>query len=209
MALEQITLVGTDGALVAAWATEFSVYPSVCVVHSSIFETDANTLVSPANSFGIMDGGLDRKLRDHFGESVEDALRARIREQFHGELPVGLATAVETGHARHPYLIAAPTMRCPADVSHTINAYLAMKATLHVAVAHPAQLHVAVPGFCALTGGMSPTQVARQMRIGYERVVLRMFEYRHWREERAFERFIRGEVAAPPEDLQEEPGYRP
>ncbi len=208
MALEQVTLVGTDGALVAAWAAEFSAYPIVCVIHGSIFETDANTLVSPANSFGIMDGGLDGKLRDHFGESVERALRARIREQFHGELPVGLATAVETGHARHRYLIAAPTMRCPADVSHTINAYLAMKATLHVAAAHPAQLRIAIPGFCALTGGMPPTQVARQMRIAYERVVLRMFVYSHWREERAFERFIRGEVTAPPEDVQAEPPYR-
>jgi O-acetyl-ADP-ribose deacetylase (regulator of RNase III) len=208
MALEQVTLVGTDGALVAAWAAEFAAYPAVRVVHGSIFETDANTLVSPANSFGIMDGGLDGKLRDYFGESVEKAVRERIREQFHGELPVGLAAVVETGHARHPYLISAPTMRYPADVSHSVNAYLATKSTLSVAIAHPAQLRIALPGFCALTGGMSPTQVARQMRIAYERVVVRMYSYSHWREERAFERFIRGEALAPPEDLEAKPPYR-
>lgn len=207
MALEHVTVVGTDGALVAAWAAEFGAYPTVRVVHGSIFDTDANTLVSPANSFGIMDGGLDGKLRDYFGESVEQTVRERIREQFHGELPVGLATVVETGHARHPYLISAPTMRCPADVSHTVNAYLATKATLHAAAAYPAQLRVAIPGFCALTGGMSPAQVARQMRIAYERVVLGMYSYSHWREERAFERFIRGEIRVPPEDLEARPPY--
>jgi O-acetyl-ADP-ribose deacetylase (regulator of RNase III) len=156
----QVILVGTDAALVAAWCSEFAAYPTVQVVHGSILDSDANTLVSPANSFGIMDGGLDGKLRDHFGDSVKKAVRAQIREQFHGELPVGLATVVETGHVRHPYLISTPTMRYPADVSHTVNAYLAMKATLHAAATHPAQLRIAVPGFCALTGGMSPTQVA-------------------------------------------------
>lgn len=208
MALEQVTIVGTDGALVAAWAAEFAVYPVVRVVHGSIFETDANTLVSPANSFGIMDGGLDGKLRDYFGESVEKTVRERIREQFHGELPVGLAMVVETGHARHPYLISAPTMRYPADVAPTVNAYLATKAALSMAIAYPAQLRIALPGFCALTGGMSPTQVARQMRIAYERVVVGMYSYSHWREERAFERFIRGEALAPPEDLEAKPPYR-
>jgi O-acetyl-ADP-ribose deacetylase (regulator of RNase III) len=208
MALTRVTVVGTDAKLVTAWSAEFGAYPSVRIVHGSIFDTDANTLVSPANSFGIMDGGLDGKLRDYFGTSVEQTLRERIRGQFHGELPVGMATVVETSHARHPYLISAPTMRYPADVSHTVNAYLATKATLNAAAAHPAQLSLAIPGFCALTGGMSPTQVARQMRIAYERVVVGMYAYSHWREERAFERFIRGEALAPPEDLEAKPPYR-
>lgn len=205
MALGQVTLVDTEGKLAAAWSAEFRTYPAVRVMHGSIFDTDANALVSPANSFGIMDGGLDGKLRHYFGESVERAVREQIRQHFHGELPVGLATVVETGHARHPYLISAPTMRYPADVSHSVNAYLATKATLNAAAAHSARLTLAIPGFCALTGGMSPTQVARQMRIAYERVVLGMYAYSHWREERAFERFIRGEVQAPPEDLESKP----
>jgi hypothetical protein len=39
------------------------------------------------------------------------------------------------------------------------------------------------------------------MRIAYERVVMGMYRYSHWREERGFERFILGEALAPPEDL--------
>jgi len=201
MALRQVTVVGTNRDLVAAWSAEFARYPSVRVLHGSIFDTDADALVSPANSFGIMDGGLDGKLRDYFGHSIEHAVRERIRTQFHGELPVGLATVVETGHAPHRYLISAPTMRYPKDVSQTVNAYLATKATLYVAGAHPEPLSIAIPGFCALTGGMSPTQVARQMRIAYERVVVGLYQYGHWREEREFERYVRGEAVVPPLDL--------
>lgn len=205
MSLTGVTVVGTNHELVAAWSTEFAAYPAVRVVHGSIFDSDANTLVSPANSFGIMGGGLDGKLRDYFGASIERTVRERIRTEFHGELPVGMATVVETGHTRHRYLISAPTMRYPADVSLSVNAYLAMKATLGVAVRHPEPLAVAIPGFCALTGCMSPTQVARQMRIAYERVVVGLHSYSHWHEERAFERYIRGEVLVPPEDLEAGP----
>ena len=205
MALRQVTVVGTNRDLVDAWAKEFAPHPSVRIVHGSIFDTDADTLVSPANSFGVMDGGLDGKLRDYFGLSIEATVRERIRTEFHGELPVGLATIVETGHARHRYLISAPTMRYPADVSGSVNAYLAAKATLHVARGHPEPLRIAMPGFCALTGGMSSFQVARQMRIAYERVVMGMHAYRHWREEREFERYIRGESSVPPEALEPRP----
>ncbi|MFO1407410.1 MAG: macro domain-containing protein [Steroidobacteraceae bacterium] len=198
MALTEVIVVGTNRDLVAAWSEEFGGYPAVRVVHGSIFDADANTLVSPANSFGVMDGGLDGKLRDYFGPSIEQTVRERIRRDFDGELPVGLATVVETGHPRHRYLVSAPTMRCPTDVSLTINAYLAMRATLNAASRHPEPLSVAIPGFCALTGGMPPTQVARQMRIAYERVVVGLHSYRHWREEREFERYIRGDSLVPP-----------
>jgi O-acetyl-ADP-ribose deacetylase (regulator of RNase III) len=179
---------------VQAWTLEFSPYESVRVAHGSIFEIEANALVSPANGFGFMDGGLDAKLRAYFGHAIEDKVRHRITTEFHGELPVGLATIVESGHAQYPYLVCAPTMRYPADVSRTINAYLAMKALLSVAVAYPLPLRLAVPGLCSSTGGMPPGQVARQMRIAYERAVLGMYACSHWREERAFERFVRGET---------------
>jgi hypothetical protein len=99
-------------------------------------------------------------------------------------------------------------MRVPANVAHTINAYLAMKALLQEAVAHPEALSVAVPGLCSMTGGMEPRQVARQMRIAHERVVEGRHQYSHWREERDFERFIRGEASAPPVDLERAARWR-
>lgn len=198
MPIQHIVLVDINASVVAAWRKEFQPFPEVQVTMGSIFDVEANTLISPANSFGNMDGGLDGKLFDFFGPGIEAAVRARLTEEFHGELPVGLATLVETKHERFPYLICAPTMRYPTDVSRTINAYLAMKALLNVAHHHPDPLQIAVPGLCALSGRMPPVDVARQMRIAYERVMKGLYPYSHWREEWEFERFIRGQTLTPP-----------
>ena len=208
MTIAQLSLIDIDSTLVDAWSREFAAQPAVRVISGSIFDVDANALVSPANSFGVMDGGLDGKLRDFFGSDLEVRVRDRVRSEFHGELPVGLATVVPTLHKRYPYLICAPTMRYPMDVAGSVNAYLAMKAILHVARAHLEDLSVAIPGLCALSGRMSANSVARQMRIAYERVVLGMHAYSHWREEREFERYIRGEIPHPPEDLEAPPSWR-
>lgn len=197
-----ITLVDISIPMTRAWKQEFSCYPEVSVSPGSIFQIEADAVVSPANSFGNMDGGLDGKLRDYFGQGIERTVRDRIRKEFFGELPVGMAFVVPTNHAHHPFLVCAPTMRYPEDVSSTINAYLAMKALLTASLSHPAISSVAVPGLCALSGRMAPSMVARQMRIAYERVFHRKYDYSHWREERAFVDFILGRVATPPEDLE-------
>lgn len=202
MTLSHTILVDTNPGLVKAWALEFREIAGCTIKAGSIFETDANALVSPANSFGIMDGGLDGKLRDVLGESTERSLRSRIDREYFGELPVGLAIVIETGHHQFPYLISAPTMRVPGNVAATVNAYHAMKAAVNAAKAFPADMRLAVPGLCSLTGGMTPEQVARQMRIAYERFVLGHYRYSHWREERDFERFIRGDLLVAPDDLE-------
>jgi O-acetyl-ADP-ribose deacetylase (regulator of RNase III) len=154
-----------------------------------------------------MDGGLDGQLSSFFGESLERRVRERINNEFHGELPVGLAITVDTGLETYQRVICAPTMRCPSEVPRSINAYLAMKAILNEAKRHAVSMQIAVPGLCSLTGAMSASQVARQMRIAYERVVVGLYPYTHWREEREFESFVRGEISQPPIDLQ--PYLRP
>ena len=78
-------------------------------------------MVSPANSFGFMDGGLDLAIRDALGYGVQKAVQEIIRERHHGELPVGAAEVVETGHASWPFLVVAPTMRVPERVAQTLH----------------------------------------------------------------------------------------
>ncbi|WP_444959355.1 macro domain-containing protein [Microbulbifer sp. ZKSA002] len=88
-------------------------------------------MVSPLNSFGIVDGGLDLSVKDRLGFQVEDRVEERIESDFHGELPIGSAVLVPTSHENWPYLISAPTMRVPEDVSSTLNAYYAFRAILN------------------------------------------------------------------------------
>jgi O-acetyl-ADP-ribose deacetylase (regulator of RNase III) len=195
-------LVAQSPELAAAWRAECAGLYGISVILGDIFTVAADAMVSPANSFGIMDGGLDGKIRDFFGPGIEEALRSRIRAEWPGELPVGCAIVTPTGDSRIPFLVSAPTMRVPSEQSDSINAYLAMKAALHAALVEPRIRVLSVPGLCSLTGRMPLPMVARQMRAAWERVMLKLPDYRHWREERAYEDYLRCRSPFIPDDLE-------
>jgi hypothetical protein len=71
----------------------------------------ADAVISPANSFGFMDGGIDALFTFTLGPRVQERVQAAIRADFDGELPVGCALIVSTRNADIPWCISAPTMR--------------------------------------------------------------------------------------------------
>jgi len=90
--------------------------------------------VSPANSYGSMDGGIDAVYLS-MDFDIEKKVRAAISQlpyldsQGRRYNPVGHAVIVPFMYGHH--LVSSPTMRVPGvDVSRTNNAYLAMLATL-------------------------------------------------------------------------------
>ena len=130
----KLVLCATDAALADAWSKLCGTLDGVSVHRGSIFDVACDAVVSPANSFGFMDGGIDALYVDQFGMAVQDRLRRAILARHHGELLVGSAEIVATSHPRTPYLIAAPTMRVPMVLgSETINPYLATRAVLLLA----------------------------------------------------------------------------
>jgi O-acetyl-ADP-ribose deacetylase (regulator of RNase III) len=99
-----------------------------------------------------------------------------IRWEWDGELPVGLAVAIETGDPEIPYLISAPTLRAPVNVAQTLNAYLAFRAVLLLVrklnEKNPGTIRaVACPGLATGTGEMPVGVCARQMHAAYVEVV--------------------------------------
>jgi O-acetyl-ADP-ribose deacetylase (regulator of RNase III) len=54
-------------------------------------------MVSPANSFGLMDGGIDAAITKYFGKELMQRVQARIMQEYCGEQPVGTAIMVPTG----------------------------------------------------------------------------------------------------------------
>jgi O-acetyl-ADP-ribose deacetylase (regulator of RNase III) len=126
----KIYLIDRSPTLVDRWKEQFADCPGVESVAGDYFHRPADAIVSPANSFGIMDGGVDLAIRDQLGFPVEGRLQAVIVQRHHGELPVGCAEVVETGNPQWRYLVAAPTLRVPEPVPFTINAFLAFRAVL-------------------------------------------------------------------------------
>ncbi|ESO94222.1 hypothetical protein LOTGIDRAFT_161430 [Lottia gigantea] len=120
----------------------------VQVSHGDIFKgaPSADAIVSPANSFGFMDGGIDMAYSLHFGWQLQKRLQKVIRKEHHGEILVGAAVIIPIfeGGAKQEsmnwkganenkpikYLISAPTMRVPQFVDDTVNSYLAFRAVV-------------------------------------------------------------------------------
>jgi O-acetyl-ADP-ribose deacetylase (regulator of RNase III) len=123
-----LILCAVDPLLAKAWQQFCGDLDFVTIHHGSIFEVPCDAVVSPANSFGFMDGGIDALYLDYFGPEIQRCVRRQILTKHAGELVVGAADVVETGHTAIPYLIIAPTMRVPMVLHDSVNPYLAARA---------------------------------------------------------------------------------
>ena len=170
----KIILADINPELVASWRQSFALYEDIEVVSGDITQVKCDAVVSPANSFGFMDGGVDYALSVRFGWDLEKKLQQMIRELPEGELLVGQTLTIETNDAEIPLLISAPTMRIPTNfnINTSVNAYLAMKAILIKAVKDERISSIAVPGLCTGVGGMSPETSSSQMLQAYKEIIL-------------------------------------
>ncbi len=187
----EIILAARDRELADAWRRQCGDLESVRVHEGSIFDVAADAYVSPANSFGFMDGGIDMAYTQRFGWEIQERLQQVIRDRHHGELLVGDAEIVETGLSRPYFIIAAPTMRVPMPLGETINPFLAARAVLrlimHGVFSPPAVLAgepirsavqtVALPGLGTGIGRVPADICARQVRAAIEEVVLGKLEF--------------------------------
>jgi O-acetyl-ADP-ribose deacetylase (regulator of RNase III) len=139
-----------------------------------------DAVVSPANSFGFMDGGLDYALSERFGWGLQQRLQQAIARRPLKELLVGEAMVLPTDDPDVPCLISAPTMRVPMHLRQSVNAYLAMKAILAAALGHagsPPIRRVAIPGLGTGCGRLDVETAAWQMWTAYREVVLNEWRY--------------------------------
>lgn len=184
----ELILSAVDEALATAWHRFCGDLDFVKIHHGSILELSCDAVVSPANSFGFMDGGIDGIYRNHFGCEVQDRVQRLITAQHHGELLVGAADVVETGNKQIPYLIVAPTMRVPMALNDTVNAYLAARAVLLLVkhgrfqagfeVGRPIAEKInslAFPGLGTGIGKLGPNTCARQLRAAIDDILLERY----------------------------------
>jgi O-acetyl-ADP-ribose deacetylase (regulator of RNase III) len=174
-----LVLRDTNPEMVMAWLEYFADEGPWTIGAGDILRAGGEAIVSPANSYGYMDGGIDLVYRNFFGLGLQNRLQALLQEKYGGFLPVGEAVVISTQHERIPYLVAAPTMEKPGDVSRTDNAYRAMKACLlktleynrrQMATGGKIIQRLLVPGLATGVGGMDPFTSAEQMRRAWDEV---------------------------------------
>jgi O-acetyl-ADP-ribose deacetylase (regulator of RNase III) len=116
----KLILVDPNYELSQAFRSQFDYLPNVEVANCG-FEQLASydCLVSPANSFGMMDGGVDAAITKFFGISLMERVQQKILDDYLGEQSVGTSFIIETGHPQYPFLAHTPTMRVPMQIVGT------------------------------------------------------------------------------------------
>lgn len=184
----KIILTAVEKLLADAWAKFCGDLDFVTVHEGSIFDVDCDAVVSPANSYGFMDGGIDALYLNHFGADIQLRVRRQILDHHYGELLVGQADIVETGDNKIPFLIIAPTMRVPMNLSDTVNPYLAARAVFLLITqgtfssgnfaGQKISDHVktiALPGLATGVGKVGFNTCAHQVRTAINDVLLKQY----------------------------------
>lgn len=152
------------------WCKTFGGVEAVEIYHGSIFDRGADAIVSPANSFGFMDGGIDQLFLNHYGNEVQDILQRRIRGRPYPELLVGEAELVALPAGKHvQWMISAPTMRTPRWIVDPDAVRLSTRAAF--LLAKKVQFKsILMTGMGAGSGAVPANVVAEQMRKGFDDV---------------------------------------
>jgi O-acetyl-ADP-ribose deacetylase (regulator of RNase III) len=145
---------------------------SIIVERGDITQIQCDAVVNPANSFGVMGGGVAGALRRVGGVAVE---QEAVRQ---APIPVGNAVVTTAGSLPCKYVIHAPTMVRPAMRIDVENVHRATMAALTLAE-HLGIKCIAIPGMGTGVGGVSPVDAAeaivgivKEFESKFERIIL-------------------------------------
>lgn len=125
-------------------------------------------VVSPANSFGLMDGSYDLALTNWYGNQLQERVQQYIIDNFYGEQPIGTSFIIKT-NKDNQYLIHTPTMRTPEEIVDPRIIYSCMRMTLIVAKQNNIE-SILIPMFGAHVGKVKPQIVSKMMWRAYQQV---------------------------------------
>ncbi len=169
IARPELVLVAVDEPMAQAWDELAAGRDHVRVHRGSVTDLAVDAVVSPANSRGLMGGGIDGVYARWF-----PGIERRVQAATGGELPVGSAVIVPTGLDRPGWLISAPTMPNPGERLHPDGDAAAAAAAAVLRVwrddvlpdGRPVRLvvsSIALPGLGTGVGGLHPTTCARHV----------------------------------------------
>ena len=138
--------------------------------------TEQTCFISPANSLGFMDGGIDLVLSRDVMPGIETKVKRRIEQlgiissMGRPYLPIGSTIVVP--HDLSCYLIVTPTMFLPHDVRGTQNAYWSFYAALKMwrklSVQKNKKFNLVVTSHWCGVGRMPGRESAEQMKRAYD-----------------------------------------
>ncbi len=169
----KIYLLDNNEKMIYYWNKYFAGVKNVEIVKDD-FENFVSThdavdcIVSPANSFGLMDGGYDLAITNHFGDALQAKVQDYIIKNFDGEQPVGTSFIVNIPDTNKT-LIHTPTMRKPSMIKDPLVVYYATRETLRTAHKNNVK-NIVVPAFGGGAGAVDAEIIAKFMKTAYDSV---------------------------------------
>lgn len=176
-----------NSAIVDCFKDKFSHLPNFQFqdidVRQLLKEQKLFAIVSPANSMGYMDGGIDlfymltmphiqakvmRQIKKYNIMSGTTSRKNKFASKNISVLPVGSAFIINAEHANCDNLICAPTMPIPCDITdHEEYVYFAFIAILETMKEFKGKT-IAIPGLGTACGRIKPNQCATLMKEAYD-----------------------------------------
>ncbi|WP_195421635.1 macro domain-containing protein [Faecalicatena contorta] len=169
----KIYLLDRNQTLVSIWKLYFREEGEVTVVCDDFRHfmetTHVECVVSPANSYGLMDGGYDLAISEWFGWELQEKVQRHILEHYRGEQPVGTSFIIDTG-VRGIKLIHTPTMRIPSAIKDSMVVYQCMRTCLMTALDNQIE-SIVIPAFGGFCGCVQPQILCEMMFEAYRQIM--------------------------------------
>lgn len=159
----KFTLADFNTDLIKEWSkTPYDFYDG------NIFDFEADAILIPGNSFGIMQDGIEQIALYHFGKDAEREIRSEIkRNEEWNELLVGRSIHIKTNKSNLPALIYSPIYRVPKVIADPVDVYIAFRDSVHTAICQ-GYTNIVFPGFGTQTGKIKEDWAVRMMNAAIE-----------------------------------------
>ncbi len=168
----EIYLLDRNIAMTKSWEQFFYGIENVKCVCSDFDEFmekySIDCVVSPANAYGLMDGGYDLAISEWFGWDLQKNDQQYIVDHFYGEQPVGTSIIIDTDKDGIK-LIHTPTMRYPDKIRDPLVVYQCMRTCLITAMQNNITT-IVIPAFGGCTGQVAPHMIAEMMWRAYKQL---------------------------------------
>ena len=126
------------------------------LAEGDLTELKVDAIVNPANSYGVMGGGVAGAIRKKGGVEIEKEATKKA------PIPLGEAVATAAGKLPCRFVIHAPTMTRPAELTSLENVKKATRAALECADKAGLK-QIAFPGMGTGVGRVDPSDAAQAM----------------------------------------------
>lgn len=169
----KIYLLDMNAGIVNAWKEVFKDNEEITIIHDTFRNfmdnhKDIECVVSPANAYGIMNGGYDLAISEYFGNNLQHIVQRYIKKNLYGEQPVGSSIIVDIPNTNKK-LIHTPTMQIPSLIKDDFLIYQCMRTTLIKALENNVK-SIVIPAFGGCCGGLSPKIISKRMKEAYEQI---------------------------------------